>query len=124
MQEVFEKIIEKLEKEKSSYFLTIANTGNEHLDSVYEKVGDSIDKAIEIVKQAAADYSNGWIPVECGEADTEPVKDCEIWVTRKNCFGDVWVQKCPYYVGDGFWDGVIAWKPLEEKPEPYQSKGE
>lgn len=112
MESVFEKIIEKLEE----------------LNPIDYEESNAVRKCLsdvkEIVKQAAADYSNGWIPVECGEADTEPVKDCEIWVTRKNCFGDVWVQKCPYYVGDGFWDGVIAWKPLEEKPEPYQSKGE
>lgn len=114
MQEVFSKIIEKLERLKTPCELGMIENGRYVLR----------DKAIEIVKQEAADYSNGWILVECGEADTEPVKDCEIWVTRKNCFGDVWVQKCPYYVGDGFWDGVIAWKPLEEQPEPYQPKGE
>ena len=46
-----EKIIEKLEEEKMSYFLTIANTGDEKLDCAYEQVGDALDKAIEIVKQ-------------------------------------------------------------------------
>ena len=51
MNKVFEKIIEKLEKEKMSYFLTIANTGDEKLDCAYEQVGDALDKAIEIVKQ-------------------------------------------------------------------------
>ena len=38
MQTVFEKIIEKLEEEKMSYFLTIANTGDEKLDCAYEYV--------------------------------------------------------------------------------------
>lgn len=52
MQTVFEKIIEKLEEEKMSYFLTIANTGDEKLDCAYEQVGDALDKAIEIVKQS------------------------------------------------------------------------
>ena len=51
MQTIFEKIIEKLEEEKMSYFLTIANTGDEKLDCAYEQVGDALDKAIEIVKQ-------------------------------------------------------------------------
>ena len=51
MNKVFEKIIEKLEEEKMSYFLTIANTGDEKLDCAYEQVGDALDKAIEIVKQ-------------------------------------------------------------------------
>ena len=51
MNEIFEKIIEKLKEEKMSYFLTIANTGDEKLDYTYEQVGDALDKAIEIVKQ-------------------------------------------------------------------------
>ncbi|MGN1196873.1 MAG: hypothetical protein ACI4TA_04675 [Acetatifactor sp.] len=53
MNKAFEKIIEKLEEEKMSYFLTIANTGDEKLDCAYEHTGDALDKAIEIVKQEA-----------------------------------------------------------------------
>ena len=56
MKKVFEKIIEKLEEEKMSYFLTIANTGDEKLDCAYEQVGDALDKAIEIVKHEAEQY--------------------------------------------------------------------
>lgn len=51
MQEVFEKIIEKLNEEMVCYFLTIANTVDKSLDVAYEKVGKAIDKAIEIVKR-------------------------------------------------------------------------
>ena len=61
MNKVFEKIIEKLEKEKMSYFLTIANTGDEKLDYTYEKVGNALDKAIEIVKQEAEKFNNAII---------------------------------------------------------------
>ena len=57
MNKEFEKIIEKLEEEKMSYFLTIANTGDEKLDYAYEKVGNALDKAIEIVKQEAEQYN-------------------------------------------------------------------
>ena len=57
MNKAFEKIIEKLEEEKMFYFLTIANTGDEKLDYAYEKVGNALDKAIEIVKQEAEKYS-------------------------------------------------------------------
>ena len=57
MQAAFKKIIEKLEEEKMSYFLTIANTGDEKLDYAYEKVGNALDKAIEIVKQEAEQYN-------------------------------------------------------------------
>lgn len=62
MKKVFEKIIEKLEEEKMSYFLTIANTGDEKLDCAYEQVGDALDKAIEIVKQSCvADDVCEWL---------------------------------------------------------------
>lgn len=67
MQAVFEKIIEKLEEEKMSYFLTIANTGDEKLDCAYEQVGDALDKAIEIVKQEAAEYEECY--KDCGECE-------------------------------------------------------
>ena len=53
MNKSFEKIIEKLKEEKMSYFLTIANTGDEKLDCTYEYVGNALDKAIEIVKQCS-----------------------------------------------------------------------
>ena len=72
MNEVFEKIIEKLEEEKMSYFLTIANTGDEKLDCAYEQVGDALDKAIEIVKQEAEQYDNGRIPCSSGVLPKRP----------------------------------------------------
>ena len=67
MNKVFEKIIEKLEEEKMSYFLTIANTGDEKLDCAYEQVGDALDKAIEIVKQEAEKYEECY--KDCGECE-------------------------------------------------------
>lgn len=45
-----DKVVEQLQQMKTRYFLTIANTGNETLDKIYEDVGNSIDKAISIVK--------------------------------------------------------------------------
>ena len=74
MNKVFEKIIEKLEEEKMSYFLTIANTGDEKLDCAYEQVGDALDKAIEIVKQEAAAYEECY--KDCG--------DCEAYNKEKH----------------------------------------
>ena len=67
MKKVFEKIIEKLEEEKMSYFLTIANTGDEKLDCVYEQVGDALDKAIEIVKHEAEQYEECY--KDCGQCE-------------------------------------------------------
>ena len=46
-----EKVVERLEAMKMRYFLTIANTGDEKLDAVYEEVGNAIDKAVEIIKE-------------------------------------------------------------------------
>ena len=74
MKKVFEKIIEKLEEEKMSYFLTIANTGDEKLDCAYEKVGNALDKAIEIVKQEAEQYEECYN--DCG--------DCEAYNKEKH----------------------------------------
>ena len=67
MNKEFEKIIEKLGEEKMSYFLTIANTGDEKLDCAYEQVGDALDKAIGIVKQEAENYEECY--KDCGECE-------------------------------------------------------
>lgn len=46
-----ERIVERLEEMKMRYFLIIGNSGSANLDSVYEEVGNCIDRAIEIVKE-------------------------------------------------------------------------
>ena len=50
------QIIEEIEKEKAMYFLTIANTGDKSLDIAYEKVGNALDKAVEIVKRGGLNF--------------------------------------------------------------------
>ena len=45
-----QEIVERLKKVKMRYFLTIANTGDDKLDFAYEKIGNALDDAIEIVK--------------------------------------------------------------------------
>ena len=67
MNKVFEKIIEKLEEEKMSYFLTIANTEDEKLDCAYEQVGDALDDAIEIVKHEVEQYEECY--KDCGQCE-------------------------------------------------------
>lgn len=79
MNRVFEKIIEELNKEKWRYFLTIANTGDEKLDYTYEQVGNALDKAVEIVKQEADQYNNGWI--SCSEK--KPPVETEVFIVTK-----------------------------------------
>lgn len=51
-------VITELSALKTMYFLTIANTGDEKLDLAYEKVGNALDKAIEIVKGCGLDAEN------------------------------------------------------------------
>ena len=126
MQAAFEKIIEKLEEEKMSYFLTIANTGDEKLDCAYEQVGDALDKAIEIVKQEAEQYNNGWIP--CSEKLPELRKDVLVTVKYTGFMGmhGYWIKTGHMEAENDWWGDcaggeVIAWQPL---PKPFQPKGE
>ena len=126
MNKVFKKIIEKLEEEKMSYFLTIANTGDEKLDCAYEQVGDALDKAIEIVKQETEQYNNGWIP--CSEKLPELRKDVLVTVKYTGFMGmhGYWIKTGHMEAENDWWGDctggeVIAWQPL---PEPYRSKGE
>ena len=122
MQDVFEKIIEKLEEQKAK--------------GIYDSnsiIGEKNTwaKAIEIVKQEAEQYNNGWIPVE--ERMPEEAFGCLVTVIDCNPVTLTEFENIlPYVVGyDGdSWndaDGeeipfeVIAWRKL---PLPYQPKGE
>ena len=126
MNKVFEKIIEKLEEEKMSYFLTIANTEDEKLDYAYEQVGDALDKAIEIVKQEAEQYNNDWIP--CSEKLPDVRQDVLVTVKYTGFMGvhGYWIKTGHMEAENDWWGDcaggeVIAWQPL---PQPYQPKGE
>lgn len=46
-----DKVIKQLKDLKAMYWFSIANTGVEKLDFAYEKVGNALDKAIDIVKR-------------------------------------------------------------------------
>lgn len=46
-----DKIAKQLKDLKAMYWFSIANTGDEKLDFAYEKVGNALDKAIDIVKR-------------------------------------------------------------------------
>lgn len=45
-----DKVVEQMKQLKMRYFLTIANTGDKKFDIAYEKAGNALDRAIEIVK--------------------------------------------------------------------------
>lgn len=61
MQEVFEKIIEKLEEQKKGNPFVYGKNDKSRDASVSRQ---TLDYAIEIVKHEAEKYNNGWIPVE------------------------------------------------------------
>ena len=124
MNKEFEKIIEKLEEEKMSYFLTIANTGDEKLDCAYEQVGDALDNAIEIVNQEAEQYNNGWIP--CSERLPEDDSICIVTVEYPNNetvvdYGWFNRKSVCWFVGmqEFRTSNILAWQQL---PEPYKER--
>lgn len=49
------KVVKQLKDLKAMYWVSIANTGDEKLDVAYEKVGNALDRAIEIVKENGAE---------------------------------------------------------------------
>ena len=117
MQEVFSKIIEKLEENQTIVF---------NLGGGKPKQSIDLERAIEIVKQEAEKFgtdtnvgSNGWIP--CSER--LPEENSNVIA----CFAHGLVTELAFY--DGLFHGIyeyttsviIAWQPL---PAPYQPKGE
>lgn len=50
-----DKVVEQLKDLKAMYWVSIANTGDEKLDVAYEKVGNALDKAIELVKEGGTE---------------------------------------------------------------------
>ena len=130
MNKEFEKIIEKLEEEKSNVPV------NRLLDDIIKdkpkELGQLIayNKAIEIVKQEAEQYNNGWIPCSSGVLPKRSNSYC----VTKMCENDEnpIYETCHeiFWTIDNKWDcerdedcewRVIAWK---EKDKPYQPKGE
>lgn len=78
MQEVFEKIIKRLESKYTEAACKKSEPCDypETIGCCYDK---AINKAVEIVKQAAAEYNNGWIP--CSEK--MPPVETEVFILAK-----------------------------------------
>lgn len=120
MQEVFEKIIEKLEENQTIEMFFNGKKSKQCVDFA---------KAIENVNQVAAEYNNGWIPCNKElppQPEENPVfdnKPLELYLASVKGadypFRVFWNGK---FFTDGFGKvDVIAWQPL---PKPYQPKGE
>ena len=126
MQEVFSKIIEELEIERTTANNTFVKYEmNVDLGRVF-----GLEKAIEIVKQEAEKFgtdtnvgSNGWIP--CSERLPEPIRP--VLVTLRNWMNDKYIVRVGRFHTDhwktdeGIVENsvVIAWQPL---PQPYHPK--
>ena len=125
MNKAFEKIIEKLEEmihPKQLYFCKYARGGCKHLDNDDKDCMECVvENAIEIVKQEAEQYNNGWIPcseqlpkygevVMCSCTNSGITISC---ITHKGVKPSKSVRFGQH--------SVIAWQPLQQ---PYQPKGE
>ena len=149
MQEVFDKILEKLEELKKAEIERDDLCDEEGFgdgEEIYEdgKSQGRFEQAvriIEIVKQTAAEYNNGWIP--CSERLPEEYGDYLVaWRPLSMSDEDIMKKvgrEVPHFYeiveydpdDEALWIGsieqakgeyeIIAWKPL---PEPYQPKGE
>ena len=136
MNKAFEKILERLE-ERTSFLSDCTKYGNKDAKQqnksystmmMYE-VADLVDDLIEIVKQEAEKYNNGWIPCSSGRL---PGENTDVEVTIEEIANDVGGKR--YYnvrswLQDGQWvikknpynPTIIAWK---YPTEPYQPNGE
>ena len=129
MQEVFEKIIEKLENElklADEEKLRCARENPLQFDSA-KGYANGVANSIEIVKKVAAEYNDGWIP-----ADKLPKDNNYVLLSFEN-FSLPMVGRYEsdgkgggsYYIGDCDEEDtciandlyVNAWQPL---PDPYR----
>lgn len=151
MQEIFWKIIEKLEDKRKTAEQLIMENPQDELDRIQtqtaEDFASAYNDAIKIVKQEAEQYNNGWIP--CNERmpeehdsmfarfkGTDKWRDSmfektsnEVAVIIADDKGDKATTHA--HTSDGTWKcdilracptyRVIAWQPL---PAPYQPNGE
>ena len=121
MQEVFDKIIEELEEYRDENLVEHDSEMANHCKQDCNDVSDCTlcvwDKAIEIVKQEAEKYDNGWISCSSGV-----MPRANGWYLVTNHLGVVQEQRW----SANHWeklrdDAVLAWREL---PSPYQPKGE
>ena len=126
MNKAFEKIIKKLEKElklADEEKLRCARENPLQFDSA-KGYAHGVGKAIEIVKQEAEKYNNGWIP--CSEKLPELRKDVLVTVKYTGFMGmhGYWIKTGHMEAENDWWGDcaggeVIAWMEL---PSAYRPK--
>ena len=120
MNKAFEKIIEKLEE------IRVKKTCNKEKCDTKELCRICVvDDAIEIVKQEAEQYNNGWIP--CSEKLPDVRQDVLVTVKYTGFMGmhGYWIKTGHMEAENDWWGDcaggeVIAWQPL---PKPFQKGG-
>lgn len=137
MQEVFEKIIEKLKKElklADEEKLRCARENPLQFDSA-KGYAHGVGNAIEIVKQEAEQHNNGWIP--CSErlptteeyqrgngrflvTDGNRTYEAEFDIYESHTFGKSRMAT-EWFITDKC---VTHWQNEPLPPQPYQPKGE
>ena len=130
MNKEFEKIIEK-QKELFQDLNVIEVLSHVDFDSTIQNSLENFlkaitNEAIEIVKQEAERYNNGWIP--CSEKLPDVRQDVLVTVKYTGFMGmhGYWIKTGHMEAENDWWGDcaggeVIAWQPL---PLPYRSKGE
>ena len=123
MKKVFEKIIEKQE-ELFQDLNVIEVLSHVDFDSTIQNSLDNFlktitNEAIEIVKQEAERYNNGWIP--CSEKLPELRQDVLVTVKYTGFMGmhGYWIKTGHMEAENDWWGDcaggdVIAWQPLPE----------
>ena len=126
MNKEFEKIIEK-QKELFQDLNVIEVLSHVDFDSTIQNSLENFlkaitNEAIEIVKQEAERYNNGWIP--CSEKLPDVRQDVLVTVKYTGFMGmhGYWIKTGHMEAENDWWGDcaggeVIAWQPL---PEPFQ----
>ena len=126
MNKVFEKIIEKQE-ELFQDLNVIEVLSHVDFDSTIQNSLENFlkaitNEAIEIVKQEAERYNNGWIP--CNEKLPDVRQDVLVTVKYTGFMGmhGYWIKTGRMEAENDWWGDcaggeVIAWQPL---PKPFQ----
>lgn len=123
MKSVFEKIIERLE-ERTSFLSDCTKCGNKDAEQqnksyyammMYE-VSDLVDDLIEIVKQEAEEYNNGWIP--CSEHHPKAEKEVFI-LTAKGNMTTAMYEDGTIHSGDSIWNWFDCDFEYDEDADDY-----
>ena len=125
METAFETLLEKLEKKRLERVEQLRLSCTKSMSLVNKIKLKEIEESIEIVKQEAEQYNNGWIP--CSERLPEKYNRVlahtdagGYYIAHVNgCGKFVCTAECVSTVIEN--SDVIAWHPL---PAPYQPKGE